>query len=206
MLPIDSRSIAFIPVSSSGGSSSTLPSSVYKNVNTNVLELVIPATSPDCPHPLARQPHDGHFHTGDLFLEVLPGHYSFRGRLCEWIKGSTGCWYDAKCVCVSIPHKRGNQSADHHLSFSPFRFIQGDRREHTQELSRPHRRMHRCWKRATLTRTSDRTQSWRCNAGRWRFDQTGGVQTDTTFPIEKVGSREDQIRGVARDCAAYRMA
>ena len=84
--------------------------------------------------------------------------------------------------------------------------FQGDRREHTQELSRPHRRMHRCWKRATLTRTSDRTQSWRCNAGRWRFDQTGGVQTDTTFPIEKVGSREDQIRGVARDRAAYRMA
>ena len=45
-----------------------------------------------------RQPEDGHFHTGDLFLEVVPGRYSFRGRMCEWIRNSTGYWYDAKCV------------------------------------------------------------------------------------------------------------
>ena len=100
MRPIDSRSLTLIPISSSGSSSSTLPSSVYKNVNTNVLELVIPATSPDCPHPSVRQPGDGHFHTGDLFLEVVPGHYSFRSRKCEWIKSSAGLWYDAKYVCL----------------------------------------------------------------------------------------------------------
>jgi hypothetical protein len=96
MRPIDSRSVAFVPVSSSGSSSSTLPSTVYKNVNTNVLELVIPATSPDCPHPSVRQPEDGHFHTGDLFLEVLPGRYTFRGRITEWIRSSAGLLYDAK--------------------------------------------------------------------------------------------------------------
>ncbi|KAF9653331.1 acetyl-CoA synthetase-like protein [Thelephora ganbajun] len=95
---IDSRSVTFVPISSSGSSSSTLPSSVYKNVNTNVLELVIPATSPDCPHPSVRQSEDGHFHTGDLFLEVVPGHYTFRGRMCEWIRSSTGLWYDAKMI------------------------------------------------------------------------------------------------------------
>lgn len=99
MRPIDSRSVAFVPVSSSGGSSSTIPSTVYVNVNTNVLELVIPATSPDCPHPSLRQPEDGHFHTGDLFLQALPGHYTFRGRMSEWIKSSAGLLYDARYVC-----------------------------------------------------------------------------------------------------------
>lgn len=92
MRPIDGRSVAFVPMSSA------LPSSVYKNVNTNVLELVVPATSPDFPHPSVRQSEDGHFHTGDLFLEVVSGCYTFRGRMAEWIKGSTGLLYDAKYV------------------------------------------------------------------------------------------------------------
>lgn len=98
MRPIDSRSVAFVPISSSGSSSSALPSTVYKNVNTNVLELVIPATSPDCPHPSVRQSEDGHFHTGDLFLEVVPGRYTFRGRMAEWIRSPAGLLYDAKYV------------------------------------------------------------------------------------------------------------
>ena len=98
MQPIDSRSVAFVPISSSGSSLPTLTTSAYKNVNTSVLELVIPATSPDCPHPSVRQPEDGHFHTGDLFLEVVPGRYTFRSRMDEWIKGSAGYWYDAKYV------------------------------------------------------------------------------------------------------------
>ena len=101
MRPIDNRALTFVPISSSGGSSSTLPSAVYKNVNTNVLELVIPATSPDCPHPSVRQLEDGHFHTGDLFLEVVPGHYTLRSRMCEWIRSSAGLWYDAKYVPLS---------------------------------------------------------------------------------------------------------
>ena len=98
MRPVDNRAIAFVPISSSGNSSSTLPSAVYKNANTDALELVIPATSSDCPHPSTRKPEDGHFHTGDLFLEVVPGHYTLRGRMCEWIRSSAGLWYDAKYV------------------------------------------------------------------------------------------------------------
>ena len=106
MRPIDSRSVAFVSLSPSGTSSSTLPSSVYKNVNTNVLELVIPANSPDCPHPSLRQPEDGHFHSGDLFLEVVPGRYTFRGRITEWIKSSAGLLYDAKYVSSFLPHSQ----------------------------------------------------------------------------------------------------
>lgn len=98
MRPIDSRSIAFVPISSSG-----TPSSVYKNVNANVLELLISAASPDCPHHSMRQPEDGHFHTGDLFLEVVPGRYTFRGRIAEWVKSSTGLLYDAKYVRLPPP-------------------------------------------------------------------------------------------------------
>jgi hypothetical protein len=105
MRQIDNQCVAFVQVLSSGSSSSTLSSSVYKNVNTNVLELVIPANSPDCPHPSVRQPGDGQFHTGDLFLEVVPGHYTFRGRMCEWIKGSTGLLYDAKYVRLFLSRK-----------------------------------------------------------------------------------------------------
>lgn len=101
MRPLDSRSLTFVSIPSSGSSSSALPSSAYKNVNTNVLELVIPGTSSDCPHPSVRQPEDGHFHTGDLFLEAVPGHYTFRSRMCEWIRSSTGLWYDAKYVYLS---------------------------------------------------------------------------------------------------------
>ena len=121
--PIDSRSVAFVPISSSGTSSSTPPTSAYKNVNTSVLELVIPATSPDYPHPSVRQPEDGHFHTGDLFLEVIPGHYSFRSRMDEWIKSSTGYWYHAKYVSGPSPSpasnspNRSDRRADH-ASFS----------------------------------------------------------------------------------------
>ena len=126
MRPIEGKCIAFVPVSSSGSSSSTLSSAVYKNVNTNVLELVIPATSPDCPHPSVRQPEDGHFHTGDLFLEVVPGHYTFRGRMSEWIKSSAGLLYDAKYVRLflisEISEGMITRRADHASIVPPSRF------------------------------------------------------------------------------------
>ncbi|KAF8182898.1 hypothetical protein BJ912DRAFT_977046 [Pholiota molesta] len=41
-------------------------------------ELVILADSPDCPDPSLRHSTDQHFHTGDLFQEVLPGETSLR--------------------------------------------------------------------------------------------------------------------------------
>lgn len=138
MQPIDSRSVMFVPISSSGDSSSTVPTSGYKNVNTSVLELVIPATSPDCPHPSIRQHEDGHFHTGDLFLEVVPGHYSFRSRMGEWIRSCTGYWYDAKYVCrpffiFVIFRKRCDRRADHALHVFLFPLHSGSsRRTHSR--------------------------------------------------------------------------
>jgi hypothetical protein len=96
MQPIDSQSVAFVPFSSPGSSSSTFPSTGYSNINTNVKELVILATSPNCPHPSLRNPEDGHFHTSDLFVELQPGRLTFRGRITEWIKSSAGLLYDAK--------------------------------------------------------------------------------------------------------------
>lgn len=58
-------------------------------------ELVILSGSGDCPHGSLRGP-DGHFHTGDLFEEVLPGCYAGRGRNDDWIKSSNGLRCDTR--------------------------------------------------------------------------------------------------------------
>ena len=48
-------------------------------------EVVVPPQSLDCPDPSLRAA-DGKFHTGDLFAEVEPGSYTFKGRNDDWIK------------------------------------------------------------------------------------------------------------------------
>ncbi|TCD63101.1 hypothetical protein EIP91_006005 [Steccherinum ochraceum] len=50
-----------------------------------LLELFVPITSPNCPHPDIRNRPDGHY-TGDLFEEVEEGYYAFRGRSDDWIR------------------------------------------------------------------------------------------------------------------------
>jgi hypothetical protein len=60
-----------------------------------MLELVILAESRDCPDLSLRQA-DGHFHTGDLFQEVRPGHYVARGRDDDWIKSDNGLRCDTQ--------------------------------------------------------------------------------------------------------------
>ncbi|KAJ4257984.1 hypothetical protein NW762_008121 [Fusarium torreyae] len=50
-----------------------------------LLELAVLPSSLDCPT-LAFRDDDGKFHTGDLFLEVAPGQYKFKGRNDDWIK------------------------------------------------------------------------------------------------------------------------
>jgi acyl-coenzyme A synthetase/AMP-(fatty) acid ligase len=57
-----------------------------------LLELVVLAESEDCPA-LSLRHTDGHFYTGDLFEEVIPGHYTSRGRKDDWIK----CGGAGKC-------------------------------------------------------------------------------------------------------------
>ena len=65
---------------------------------THLLELVIPAESPDCPDVSLRHT-DGDFHTGDLFQEASPGFYVFRGRNDDWITSENAGRCDTKCVC-----------------------------------------------------------------------------------------------------------
>ncbi|KAF5005592.1 hypothetical protein FDECE_7999 [Fusarium decemcellulare] len=64
----------FVPVSDGSDSSEEL------------LELVVPPESPDCPALSLRNPEDGKFHTGDLFTEIVPGQYLSKGRNDDWIK------------------------------------------------------------------------------------------------------------------------
>jgi hypothetical protein len=90
--PLDGVGAKFIPLFTEARTSSA-----YQNVNTRVLELVIPPDSPYCPDRSLRQP-DGCFHTGDLFLEVAPGSYAFRGRIHDWIRNDSGHSFDAKYV------------------------------------------------------------------------------------------------------------
>jgi len=62
-----------------------------------LLELVIMANSPDCPDESLRHA-DGNFHTGDLFYEVEPGWYTFRGRNDDWIKTENSLRCDTKAI------------------------------------------------------------------------------------------------------------
>ncbi|KAI0948115.1 hypothetical protein AcW1_009712 [Taiwanofungus camphoratus] len=69
----------------------------YQNANTRFLELVILGESGDCPDASVRSA-DGHYHTGDLFIEVSPGAYISRGRNDDWIKSATGLRCDTKAI------------------------------------------------------------------------------------------------------------
>lgn len=65
--------------------------------NAILHELVILSNSPDCPSPRLRQA-DGHFHTGDLFQQILPGWWVSRGRDDDWIKSETSLRCDTKAI------------------------------------------------------------------------------------------------------------
>ncbi|KAH9476811.1 hypothetical protein JR316_0010726 [Psilocybe cubensis] len=62
-----------------------------------LFELVILSDSPDCPHQSLRHA-DGHFHTGDLFQQILPGWWVSRGRDDDWIKSETSLRCDTKAI------------------------------------------------------------------------------------------------------------
>ncbi|KAJ3570247.1 hypothetical protein NP233_g4524 [Leucocoprinus birnbaumii] len=65
--------------------------------NMRLLELVILKSSGDCPNDSLRHA-DGDFHTGDLFQEVAPGSYVFRGRDDDWIKSENSLRCDTKAI------------------------------------------------------------------------------------------------------------
>lgn len=92
LVPFEGTSYGFIPIESDDE-----PSTSTAAYQSQLLELVILSESGDCPDVSLRHP-DGHFHTGDLFLEVKAGKYLSRGRKDDWIKteGSLRC--DTKSI------------------------------------------------------------------------------------------------------------
>ncbi len=87
--PIDGMSYCFRPIEP--------PRTEGHQASARMLELIILANSPDCPDVSLRH-EDGHFHTGDLFIEVAPGSYAFRGRDDDWIKTQNSLRCDTKYV------------------------------------------------------------------------------------------------------------
>ncbi|KZT05903.1 acetyl-CoA synthetase-like protein [Laetiporus sulphureus 93-53] len=69
----------------------------YYNLHARLLELVVLAHSPDCPHPSLRD-IDGNYHTGDLFFEQSPGKYVYYGRDDDWIKTEVSLRCNTKAI------------------------------------------------------------------------------------------------------------
>lgn len=89
--PVEGMSYAFVPLHSSK------PTGDYVDASSQLLEMVILADSPDCPDPTLRH-RDGTYHTGDLFMEVAPGSYIFRGRDDDWIKSENSLRCDTRSI------------------------------------------------------------------------------------------------------------
>ncbi len=90
LVPMDGTSYGFFPLPST-------TESTQQNANSRLLELVILSSSKDCPDRSLRSA-DGHYHTGDLFLEVAPGKYVSRGRDDDWIKSENSLRCDTKAI------------------------------------------------------------------------------------------------------------
>ena len=76
-------SYVFFPIESDDEPSTS--TTAHQGSAGQLLELVVLSNSSDCPDVSLRSA-DGHFHTGDLFLEVEPGKYLSQGRRDDWIK------------------------------------------------------------------------------------------------------------------------
>lgn len=91
--PIEGVSYSFQPIAAPASTSE----SGYTNMHSRLVELVVLADSPDCPDRSLRAA-DGHFHTGDLFLEVSPQRYVFCGRDDDWIKTEVSLRCDTRAI------------------------------------------------------------------------------------------------------------
>ncbi|TFK89636.1 acetyl-CoA synthetase-like protein [Polyporus arcularius HHB13444] len=95
LTPVPGSKYLFVPVD--GDAESTDAEASYANANAQLLELIVTAESPDCPDRSLRHA-DGDYHTGDLFLEVAPGQYVYRGRNDDWIKSENSLRCDTKAI------------------------------------------------------------------------------------------------------------
>ncbi len=96
--PIEGTAYGFFPIEAAPADDGAENESGYANANDRLLELVILSSSPDCPHPSMRAAADGHYHTGDLFVEVAPGAYVSRGRGDDWIKSANCLRCDTRAI------------------------------------------------------------------------------------------------------------
>lgn len=104
--PLRGFSYSFVPITP------TLQSETGSyNPHARLLELVIRAESPDCPDTSLRHA-DGSYHTGDLFLEVCPGSYVFRGRDDDWIKTENALRCDTKAIEDNVRSTCGDLIVD----------------------------------------------------------------------------------------------
>ncbi|KAF8637213.1 hypothetical protein AX16_010872 [Volvariella volvacea WC 439] len=87
--PLAGTSYEFVP---------QLPGQASHQSTAQLYELVIRSDSLDCPDVSLRNPADGHFHTGDLFQEVVPGFYLSKGRDDDWIKSESSLRCDTKSI------------------------------------------------------------------------------------------------------------
>lgn len=93
LVPLDETSYSFFPIES--GDEPSTSTAAYQSSTGRLLELVISSESGDCPDVSLRNA-DGHFHTGDLFVEVEVGKYLSRGRKDDWIKSENSLRCDTK--------------------------------------------------------------------------------------------------------------
>lgn len=92
LVPMEGTSYGFFPLATASDAEGG-----HQNANGRLLELVILSDSKDCPDRSLRSA-DGHYHTGDLFLEVAPGRYVSRGRDDDWIKSENSLRCDTKAI------------------------------------------------------------------------------------------------------------
>ncbi|KAJ7225415.1 hypothetical protein GGX14DRAFT_638581 [Mycena pura] len=102
--PLAGTAYRFIPI----GGDAEAEAAHYSTAR--MLEFVILAESPDCPD--VSRHADGHFHTGDLFLEVAPGRYMSRGRDDDWIKSENSLRCDTKSIEDNARMMCGNLVAE----------------------------------------------------------------------------------------------
>jgi len=93
LVPFEGTSYGFFPIEFDNELST--PTTAYRSSTGQLLELVVLSESGDCPDVSLRSA-DGHFHTGDLFLEVEAGKYLSRGRRDDWIKSEDSSKCDTK--------------------------------------------------------------------------------------------------------------
>ncbi|KAJ3903806.1 acetyl-CoA synthetase-like protein [Lentinula edodes] len=93
--PLSGLAYEFRPVNTSAQAEDG--DSGHQSTN-RLLEFVVLAASGDCPDVSLRNPEDGDFHTGDLFIEVGSGKYIFAGRDDDWIKTESSLRCDTKSI------------------------------------------------------------------------------------------------------------